>query len=163
MTWYFVLLYDKSFAARMMERNNWTMTQFLTGDFVLHLLPFLAILHSISDAKSMNHLRMYVGTLTDLEHGTSECPGYSFLNRVQPMTQTVSRISLKSHDLELIHHCGLYSLFLNLSWALVTQGTFTLDRAYVPLSKTSWNILWAFNAFTHIMSGFLVNHLLTTP
>lgn len=129
LTWYFVLIYDKSFAYRMIEKNKWTSTQFLIGDMVLHLMPFIKVLFILFDRKTMHNLRKFTGTM---------------------------------NDLELIHHCGFYSLFMNLVWAIVTQRRMNLDIIYVQFPAQTWNIIWTVNAITHVSSTFLVNYVISS-
>jgi hypothetical protein len=120
-TWYSVLIYDNTFAIRMIEKNNWTLIQFITGDVLLHLLPCLIVL-------------------------------YEFL-----YNEFLYNRSYINYHTELVQNCGLYSMFLNVSWAIVTQGGFTLDAAYVPLPMHAWNFMWIINILAHIGSMLLVN------
>jgi hypothetical protein len=120
-TWYSVLIYDNTFAIRMIQKNNWTLIQFITGDVLLHLLPCLIVF-------------------------------YEFL---------YNRSYIHYHNTELVQNCGLYSMFLNLSWAIVTQGGFTLNTAYVPLPIYAWNFMWIINILAHIGSMLLINYPLS--
>ena len=56
---------------------------------------------------------------------------------------------------QLIIHSGLYSVFLNLLWSLLSQNGFELNSSYYM-----WNLFWIINISTHVTIMCWINHVL---
>lgn len=52
---------------------------------------------------------------------------------------------------EISRHCGLYSFLTNMIWCCFAYHGFDPQQAYIKEPFYIWNLIWAFNAYFHIM------------
>lgn len=62
-----------------------------------------------------------------------------------------------------VHFAGLYSLLLNLGWAMLNAPNyFDISNVYVPLCTEKWNSAWHLCALSHLGFGALLVKTLAT-
>lgn len=55
----------------------------------------------------------------------------------------------------IVRHCGLFSIFVNMTWALISQMSFDLKEAYVPQAYNTWNSIWFCAFLSHMIPMFV--------
>lgn len=58
-----------------------------------------------------------------------------------------------------LQYSGLYSLFINLMWALLYD--FDLNKVYVPQHVHIWYISWMIVAMSHLSIGYMLHHVVS--